>query len=272
MQGFTTRQEAFAKLRQDVSGSSNGEVNATAASRGAVSVTASATPHTKGSYATIFTPSNAVKCLSIGVFGNSASGVNRGTLLDIAYGGSDTIVIPDVAVGYATNIYMRFDGLAIAAAEAIKARIQHVVASAAIAIHVMTSPTLITTIPTSTYITYGHNAAASLGTLVSSGNGAFGSWVEIGTTSRNHYYHVIGCDLGGQTTSAAVDLLVEIGVGPDSGSVVSMGFNSFSSSSAEAMTSSTCAGIGYPTTSGDKLWARIASGAVTNYGITISSN
>jgi hypothetical protein len=119
------------------------------------------------------------------------------------------------------------------------------------------------------WVTYGADTSTSRGVALTPGNGIFGAWTEIGTTSQNHNLWVVAMSLGSNTAVGSSEDLIEIGVGPNSGAVASMGFTHATWLSTEQFRG--CGGpvIPYPTTSGDKVWCRVASGETTGRSIVM---
>ena len=258
------------------------ETNLTATSRAGTTLTADVSANSKGAYVTLLTTSYNTYGIWIGVGGINASATDRGALLDIAYGAGPTIVIPNIDVGAAGPIgpttntpqgrRYYFPGLNIPSGNAIKARFQCVTANQTCTIQIFTECRGrwgASGLVENNWTAYGADTTASKGTSVPQASGGFGTWTQIGTTSSDHNLWQVGFDqLADVTMSAAgtLNVLIEIGVGPNSGAVTSMGFAWVHADSAEAIGSFSPV-IPYPTTSGDLVWARLASAETENRGI-----
>jgi len=258
------------------------ETNLTATARNGTTVTNAAGTHTKGAYATLMTPAYDVFGLLVIVHTVVVAATDTGLLVDIAYGAGDTIVIPDINAGQAAinaiggastaaggGKAFYFPGLNIPAGNAIKARSQTTVNNDSVGVVVFTeSRSRYVGVVENSWVAYGVNAASSRGTSVTPASGAFGAWTEIGTTAQNHKLWQVGMDLLGNTNVGATTNLIEIGVGPNSGAVTSMGFAQSDEGSSEVLGHYGPA-IAYPTSSGDKVWCRIAGAGTTAVGIII---
>lgn len=279
-QGFTHHNfvKALIQFQSPVAQPTNLSASGTARALGTSVVSGAA--NTKGSYATLITPTQVTTGLYVSVSEIAGTTLVRGSFMDIAWGASDTIVIPDLntsAAGTlnttATGKHFFFPGLSIPANEAIKARHQCSTATITARVTVFAVHNAVWNIPTSTYITYGANLTDSSGVAVTPGADSFGTAINIGTTTRNHYAHIVGRDLdvdasGGVTNGTLGELLV----GPDLANLVSMGFFRVSESSNEELSHSVDT-IYYATTSGDLLWVRLAAASAAEIrGITITSN
>ncbi len=112
-------------------------------------------------------------------------------------------------------------------------------------------------------VDYGTVLASSSGTLVTPGNDAFGTYIEIGTTDRDHTMWTFGMD--GQTETLFTGNqnvhVIEIGFGPDNSNVTRIGSRwrvPFGTSEEIASTIPPYAYAVVPR--GTKLWCRIAGG------------
>lgn len=178
--------------------------------KGGVTVTAAATAHTMGAWATLIDP------LSYDLFGLFlwASGVSVGAadtrmLADIGVaptgGGSEQVVIPFLDLGAASGAGASsgegwFFPLYVPSGKAIRARCQAVIVS-----DVVTMTAYFFELPPhgfaedapQEWAQYGANAAASRGTAVTSGSGVFGTEAQItASTSRAHRWFHVGIDWG----------------------------------------------------------------------------
>jgi hypothetical protein len=269
-QGYTREFIAIPSLK--IVGSAGNEVNLSAGNRtSGTTLATSGVANTKGAYTTILTPASDVYGMYLRVQNCNSTGTNRDALMDIAYGASDTVVVPNLNIGEAGPKEFNIYGLNIPSGEAIKARMQCTAGAQAANVSIMSVTRARLAIPLSTYIAYGVDTANSRGTSVSAGAGAFGSWVEIGTTSRDHYVWLPGFDIFGAISVLANDILVEIATGPNSGSLTTMGFATCSHSSVEIVTTYSMP-IFYATSSGAKVWARAASGTAVAIGVSLHGN
>jgi len=250
------------------------ESSLTAAARTGTAVANAAGTNTKGAYTTLLTPASNVYGLWVMAGGIGGNGVATGILCDIAYGGSDTVVIPNINIGNAGLVNFAkcfyFPGLNIPSTNAIKARTQTVVNndSATIAI-IAETRNRFPNVTENGWVAYGANLTTSQGVAVTPGSGAFGTWTEIGTTSANHNLWSVGIAGNANTGFANPGMgLLEFGVGPDASTVTSIGFSSYQTTASEEVVS-TCECFGYASTAGDKVWARIAFGNTVAMDIVI---
>lgn len=203
-----------------------------------ITVTANNAAHTKGSWTELVSSTSAdATFIVVEVVGVASSTVDSATLLDIGIGasGSETDLIPNVAIGGAANIgggLARFAfqvPIKIASGTRISARIQSVVAgppakTAVVSIWTFNmsdfayAPTAVDVIGTST--------ATSTGTAMS---GSSGTWVQITASTSNDYKAVV---LVPSTSSTAIGTInvnytlgtgasgLEVGIGQTSASYV----------------------------------------------------
>lgn len=248
--------------------------NLTAAARQGTTVTASGTIHTKGAYTELIASLNAdaygffVELRSV-----MTSNAVTGLLVDIAKGAAaaETVFAPNLHGGAAgpsagdTSHGPKhyFVPCFVASGTRIAARCQALIVSDTVQVIVraVQSPVVSLTLGSAT-TAYGVDAANSRGTSVTPASGSFGSWTEIGTTSADHNAWGVGYGQLADTSIAATGVLIEIGHGPNSGAVTSIGVFDFNQFTSEGI------GGGMPllysksVSSGDKVWARIASGEI----------
>jgi len=119
-------------------------------------------------------------------------------------------------------------------------------------------------------VDYGTDLSASIGTSVTPGSGSFGSWVQVGTTSRDHTFWTVSMDWLNNANVSALTTLVEVGVGP-SGAQRSLGVLRFRSTTAEVIAGGPFPLFlaSLPVPSGTPVWARAASGATTPIGVIV---
>lgn len=261
------------------------QTNLTAASRDGTVVTASATPHASGAWTVLIaSTAAAVTGIYIVIDRVSASATDARALLDLAYGdettgGNEVAIWSSLNCGNARdsgNVAYMLGGAsyympcAVAASKSISARLQAVVSeeTCRVRIFLETAPLNAATIGAIT--TYGAVTAASQGTAVTQGNGAFGNWTEIGTTSAAHNCWTIGFDLDEDTVANSVTTLVEIGYGPDSGTVTSIGYVMVGEDGVEALTAPFPQNWYAAVATSTKLWVRLAAGSNPgNYGVIL---
>jgi hypothetical protein len=258
------------------------ETNLTDAARSGTSITANSTIHTKATSYTTLIASTVSIAYGVWVIANdvATSATATGQLMDLATGAaaSESIIVPDINIGYAigstgqTGKIFYFPGLSIPAGTRISARSQALISSDTANIVVMLESRAQWHVANSAWIAYGVDASNSRGTSVTPGNGAFGSWTSIGTTSRNHNLFTIGVDGLGSTNMAANILVGEIGYGPNSSTVTTMGTFNWHDSAAEVVTATAPSYIAFALASGNPLWCRISSGATQARGVIIYGN
>jgi hypothetical protein len=162
----------------------------------AVTLTASSTTHTKGSYAEVIASTSANSSYLLFEAGTSSISTDCAALLDISTGtsGSESVLVGDIAIGQQTrNIAGRATTpigipIKIASGTRIAARIQCATASKAYTIRARLfdmgdygyAPTAVDVIGTST--------ATSAGTALS---GSSGTWVQITASSANAYKAIV---------------------------------------------------------------------------------
>jgi hypothetical protein len=201
----------------------------------AVTVTASATPHTKGAWSEIIaSTSSDVTLLSFVITNVNTTSTDTATLIDIGVGaaGSETVVVPDIAVGaQLTGLYTI--PVKITSGTRIAMRSQSVVASKTLSIPIREffafdagdaalTPTTVDVL--------GVNTATSEGTAMS---GASGTWVEITASTAVDYsaFAIVPSSSDGNI-AALTAIVYEIGVGA-AGSEVSFGRVIFSTVATE---------------------------------------
>jgi hypothetical protein len=255
------------------------QTNLTAGSRQGTNITTSATIHTKGAYADLIA---SVAKDSFGIYvmatGVGASAAATGYLLDVAVGaaGSEGIILPDLDVGFADDNQSQgkawFWPLFIPSGSVLRARGQALVASDVAAIGVWLCQASNYPIDGGKVTAYGALAASSNGTSVTPGSGAFGAWTQIGATGavKRARYWTCGYDGKADTTIVVANVLVEIGVGPNSTSVDSIGVFKFSQTAAELINGPyPSMPIARDVPDGETLWARIASAETEVRGVVI---
>lgn len=259
-----------------------GQTNLTAAARSGTTVTASASANTKGSYSSLIDPTSKpsygiwIRFLEVG---NPATVTN--ILVDIAYGptggGNEQIVIPNLSAGGAptgtdSGVKSYWFPVYIPTGVRVSARCQASTGSdtVSVAVYLDQDPSYPWSLGSAT--AYGADTANSRGTSVTPGSGAFGSWTQIGAGTdpvQTHRAWTIGYDQLADTTIGTVDLIIEIGTGPDSANVTTIGSFTIVQASNENISGPfplICYAI---VNAGGELWARIASGETEARGVIV---
>jgi len=277
-----------AAIARDTFGASPGcfETNLTATSRVGTSLTAHATPHTKATTYTDLIASTAQQAFGIWVagFDAGASNADTGQLLDIATGAasSEVDLIQNIDMGEAplsltghSGKIIYFPGLNIPASTRISARIQATITVDTINVAIWMDYRMQWHVANSSWVTYGADTANSRGTSVPGAVDAFGAWTAIGSvTSRNHNLFTIGTDSLGDTTLSGTGMagLLEIGYGPDAGSVTSIGVCQIMHAANELVSGIFPPILAFSVASGSQLWARLAANGTETRGVIIYGN
>lgn len=189
-----------------------------------VTVTASATAHTKGAWSQLIANTGARSLgIQIALDNTATSNANTSMLLDIGIGGagSETVLIPDLAAGYvlnenvSNNFQSYFFPLFIPAGSRISARCQAQVVSDTVVtrIHLFQRPRAAGWVG-SRVTAYGVDSANSRGTIVSAGNNTYGTAVALsGSTANPIRMMQIGLQGGGRTALADVRILADVRLG-----------------------------------------------------------
>jgi hypothetical protein len=183
-----------------------------------VTLTASATAHTKGGWSQLIASTSANASYIIIDAGDvSTSGANTATLLDIGTGasGSETTLIGDVAIGSAARLGFRAPftfgvPIQIPSGVRLSARIQSVVTSKTATIRIFTfdlgdyaaAPTSVDVIGTDT--------ATSAGTAMS---GASGTWTQVIASTTRAYRAVVAVPSASDTSVAGIIVQFTVGRG-----------------------------------------------------------
>jgi hypothetical protein len=252
----------------------------TAAARDPITVTAGGTAHTKGAWTQLIasTPYDAYG-IWVGIDGIHVSAGATNYLVDIGVGpaGSEQVIIPNLdvwgadATAAGLNPLIFWFPVYIPAGSRIAARSQSVTAS-------KTCRVMVTLDGVPWYglwglgpvVDYGTNLAASNGTSVTPGNGAFGAYVQVGTTSRDHTFWTVRMDGLADTTLSAETVLVEVGVGP-SGAQQSLGVIRFRHTTTEQIAGGPFPLFlaSLPVPSGTQVWVRMAAGSTEARGAIV---
>jgi len=184
-----------------------------------VTVTSGATAHTMGAWTTLVDPlSFDVFLLGIRVRNISVAAADRRYLLNVGVsptgGGNEQIVIPFLDVGAASSVTSGLGDawvfpLFIPAGKALRAQGQSSAASIGANVAVFAyglPPHGFAEDAPQQWSQYGADSATSQGTAVTSGNGAFGTAVDVtggaGTSAPHRWFH-IGVDLSTNTVLTA---------------------------------------------------------------------
>lgn len=257
------------------------QTNLTAAARDGTTVTAGDPAHTMGSWTSLVDPTDiASYVLYISVRDIGGSAADRRYLLDVGFGptgGGGTIqtLLSYLDCGAATSVagvgVVWAMPAYIPSGVRLQARGQSNVVSrtATVVVHLAQRP--LYPGQGSRWTTYGADAANSMGTSVTPGNGAFGAWTQIGgTTSRDHALWQVGYDLLGDSSVAGTGgVVVEVGHGA-TGSEKSIGLWQIIQGSAEQIGGPfPSVPIYHPVPSGATLWARIAGAEIEARGVIV---
>jgi hypothetical protein len=118
-------------------------------------------------------------------------------------------------------------------------------------------------------VAYGTDLTISAGTPVTTAINSFGSWSQIGTTTRDHTFWAVGVDLLNRSSTGTNVYLVEIGVGP-SGSQQSLGFYRIVVNTAESFSAPfPMFKTILPVPAGTDVWARVAATETSNIGVIV---
>ena len=169
-------------------------------------VTASATPHTKGSWVELdASTSQDAYLINVNLHDSSLSGTNTGMLVDIGIGGSgsEVVLIPNLLAGWKSGSNSTVIPLYIPAGNRLSARVQAVIGSDTVnvGVRLLSSPNsfLHDMRQFGNVVTYGADEANSRGTRVfSSVADAKGAWIEL-TASTTEPHSAIGVSAQGDT-------------------------------------------------------------------------
>lgn len=187
-------------------------------------VTASATPHTKGSYSQLIASTSAnAYGIFVNLFNTAVASTSTRVLVDIAVGAaaSETIIIPDLIAGNAGTSagaqnagHSYYFPIVIPVGTRVAARCQALGVSDTVdvQVHLLTNP-----VPGKWYgqrvTAYGANTGTSSGTSMSPGNNTYATNVSLGTTSNRIKYMQVGTDLITDTTGTSSRGLIRISSG-----------------------------------------------------------
>lgn len=251
-----------------------GDTNVTASTRDGTTVTAGGSAHTKGSYVTLVaTTSKPSYGFWIRVKGVGVSNTNTSMLLDIAIGdapsgGNEERIVANIDIGAASgnassNGKLFYFPAYIPEGVSVRAATQAVIASDTCTVDIFLNQDPSYRWASGAVQTYGIDTSVSHGTSVTPASGSFGTWTQIGTGTdpiRAHRFWSVGYSFGTDTTVVAASALIEIGTGPDSSNVSTIGRFLFNQASTEEIAGPLPLICYAPVVAGAELWARIASG------------
>jgi hypothetical protein len=261
--------------------------NLTAAARNGTQLTAHATPHTEAvAWTEIIADTGAeAEGFAIAVRGPAVNATDTGMLLDIAVGAaaSEVEIVTDYSIGQATIGVGGNDATLgkafffarrVPANSRISARIRGAVTADVCQFEIHMYQGVVHLEDVGNWTTYGISTAASRGTSVPSGNGGFGAWTAIGTTSADHNLFAVAFDLLSDTTIGSGDIVVQLGYGssaPDAGgTAIDALFHFQQAANPEGICGPVPMDPVYANLpSGTQLWARIAGVDTENRGIAI---
>jgi hypothetical protein len=187
------------------------------------------TAHTKTAYTTLRNFSStpfAIEELWVAAFEiSNASGLNTSCLLDIAFGSGDTIVVPNLAIGYTGPPRSWVVPCFIPKGVALKARMQIADITRPVDLYVAARPP---SIPWHDHMefsgrvtAYGPNTGNSQGVQVTAGNAAYGTFTTIGTTTRNHRGFLLSVQGAGNLGPASASFYTAVRFGTSGNPVIS---------------------------------------------------
>ena len=202
-----------------------------------ITVTSSATPHTKGAWSQIIASTGSLTTLLSFVITNVGTSLtDTATLIDIGVGaaGSETVIVPNIAVG-SQSVGIFTIPVNIASGQRISVRSQSVVASKTLSIPTREFTAYNAgddTLTPTTLDTLGTSTATSTGTAMS---GSSGTWVEIiASTAQNYSAFAIVPSASDTDIASNSDAIYEIGVGA-AGSEFSFGRILFTTANTETI-------------------------------------
>lgn len=249
-----------------------------AAGRKGVSVTGSGSAHTKGSWTQILASLDApayglwVQIMDVGV-----SNQLHNVLLDIGYGPDSSnveLLLPDLDAGAAGlaaggDVHAKhwFFPIYVPSGVALFARLQSNQTSKVARVAVWCAQRALYPWMGGRVSAYGVDSANSRGTSVTPGAGTFSAWVQLSTgTARAHRYWTVAMDALADTTLNNQDVVVELGIGPDSSNVTTILRGAIHEDATEIITG-LFPPLGYaPVPAGTPLWLRAATNAAEARG------
>lgn len=252
-----------------------------------VTVTGHATPHSLGAWTSLLDPVTfdtyalAIAFLNVGA-GNA---VATEMLFDVGVGptggGSEQVIIPNLDIGAAFTASS--SGAAskawvlpvyIKAGLRLSGRVRALITNDTVLVRAHLLPRPISDYIASRWFSYGESTAASRGTSVTAGSGSFGSWTQIGASNVTAIAHAmwqVGFDLLGDTSATSGVIRVQIGYGPDSSSITTIGsFDYFGPTTTEDLMGPFPSVPAYCNVAASStLWARIDGTSAEARGVII---
>ena len=189
-------------------------------------VTASATPHTKGTAVELVASSAfAAEMVEIYHTGNAITGTNTCVLVDLMTDASlATVTVPNLQIGttQTTTWHTYRLPVAIPSGTRIGARIQGTEVSETASISIRLHQAGSHTASPSSAVTYGADTATSNGfapTAPASAN-TKGAWLQLGTTSAAHTYFTVTLGLNNPTGALDANGLIDIATDDDAGAII----------------------------------------------------
>jgi hypothetical protein len=252
--------------------------NLTPTARGGTVIPSVATPNTKSGW-TVVIASTAEDAygLWLGVRDVATSSASTPHLLDLGVGpaGQERVLVPNLDVGHAAGfvaqLMLRYwFPCYIPKGSRVVARSQWAITQR--------SPRVFLSLDAVPWygigivgpvVDYGTDLANSRGTGVLSGANAWGDWVQLGTTSRDHTFWNVAID-GAYDALPDDDLLVEVGIGP-APRQVSLGVRRYRSNNTSILSGGPFPLMlaTRPVPAGTPVWARLASGAALTFGVIV---
>lgn len=241
-----------------------------------VTVTASGTTHTKGSWATLIDP---VNFDVFGVFLNMANvftaAANTSMLVDLGIaptgGGSEQVVVANIDAGAADAFNLGgksyFFPLFIPAGKALRARCQGFIASDTVTVVAgvyVQPPYGVAQDAPQEWETYGADTANSRGTVLSSGSGTFGTDVDItggAGTIRDHRWFHVSIGWGANTAVSAGRYRVRLATDAGAADIIGIWEFMASSQNEHIIGPLNCLPVCYPVPAGSALRVDVDGGA-----------
>ncbi len=217
-------------------------VTTASSSRPATTCTASATPHTKGAWTQV---SASLAAGSYIMYIEPASnvgarGVNSSTLLDVGIGGSgsETVIIPNLAVGYSPSGSRYVAPITLASPARVAVRCQGAVSSQAVSAVYGFAPIDVGPAPATALVNIGANLATSRGVSLPAppSDNTKSAWVELTSAASDDFDALMVCVQGdGDTAFASSGILIDVGIGGSGSETVIISNLSLSAASNELL-------------------------------------
>lgn len=204
------------------------------------------------------------------------TGTVTNMLVDIAAGtsggGSESIIAPNLSAGAASaggaggGFKSYFVPVFIPAGSSVSAKSQAAIASDTVVVSIWLCQNALYPWASGPVKDYGTDLTTSRGTSVATGNTAFGNWVEIATTARDHRYWFCAMDQLADTSIGNANVAIEIGFGPDTSNVTTILSGSLLWQDVEVIGSILPPIVYHPVAASTKLFARFATSSSTDNG------